>query len=89
MPVLRHVLTDPHTTHLQYVEYVPVRKRKEAKMEQMQEQRRRERREPTPPSQPDAPKVGPQAKVSLLDQAAELKKEAKGVCVHVSVLVCE
>lgn len=62
-----------------YVPYVPVRKRKEARLEQHEEQRRRERREPTPPVQPDAPKVGPRAKISLLDQAAELQKEAKGM----------
>lgn len=61
-----------------YVPYVPVRQRKEAKLEKFQEFRRRERREPTPPPQNDAPRVGPQAKVSLLDQAAELQKEAKG-----------
>lgn len=61
---------------LQYVPYVPVRLRKEARLEKREEQRRY--REPSPPAQPDAPKAGPRAKVSLLDQASELQKEAKG-----------
>lgn len=69
----------PSSCGMQYVPYVPVRQRKEAKYERREEQRRRERREYTPPPQPDAPKVGPKAKVSLLDQAAELQKEALGV----------
>jgi hypothetical protein len=54
-----------------------VRQRKEARLEKQQEQRRY--REPSPPPQPDAPKAGPRAKVSLLDQASELQKEAKGM----------
>lgn len=72
-----------------YVQYVPLKQRRMEKMSKLQRHvgRPTNEREATPAEEEEAATAGPRANVSLIDQAAELKKKEAGGLIKIKLSI--